>query len=97
MLRITKVLRASIFVLPAKISGKRSIILLVIQHVGTVEGYTCTKNAYELAHRLGVEMPITEQLYAVLFEGLDPKMTIAALMQRPKKNETEKDFLGECK
>ena len=49
------------------------------------------------SHRLGVEMPITEQLYAVLFEGLDPKMTIAALMQRPKKNETEKDFLGEGK
>ena len=68
-----------------------------VERVGTVEGYTCTKNAYELAHRLGVEMPITEQLYAVLFEGLDPKMTIAALMQRPKKNETEKDFLGEGK
>jgi len=68
-----------------------------VERVGTVEGYTCTKNAYELSHRLGVEMPITEQLYAVLFEGLDPKMTIAALMQRPKKNETEKDFLGEGK
>lgn len=68
-----------------------------VERVGTVEGYTCTKNAYELAHRLGVEMPITEQLYAVLFDGLDPKMTIAALMQRPKKNETEKDFLGESK
>jgi glycerol-3-phosphate dehydrogenase (NAD(P)+) len=66
-----------------------------VERVGTVEGYVCTKNAHELAARLGVELPITEQLYSVLFEGKNPKDSIANLMDRPKKQETEKDFLGE--
>lgn len=66
-----------------------------VDRVGTVEGYVCTKNAHELAARLGVEMPITEQLYSILFEGKDPKASISDLMDRPKKQETEKDFLGE--
>lgn len=65
-----------------------------VERVGTVEGYSCTKNAYELAARLGVEMPITEQLYAILFEGKPAKESIRALMDRPSKNETEQDFLG---
>ena len=65
-----------------------------VERVGTVEGYSCTKNAYELAKKLGVEMPITEQLYAVLFEGQPANASIRALMERPSKNETEEDFLG---
>ena len=65
-----------------------------VERVGTVEGYGCTKNAYVLAKKLGVEMPITEQLYAILFEGSKPADSIKKLMSRPSKNETEKDFLG---
>ncbi|MGN0632344.1 MAG: NAD(P)H-dependent glycerol-3-phosphate dehydrogenase [Oscillospiraceae bacterium] len=68
-----------------------------VERVGTVEGYICTKTAHDLAKKLGVEMPITEQLYAILFEGLEPKKSIAALMDRPKRNETEGDFLGDLK
>lgn len=66
-----------------------------VERVGTVEGYVCTKNAHELAAMLGVEMPITEQLYSILFNGKDPKESIGALMDRPKKQETEKEFLGD--
>ena len=65
-----------------------------VRQVGTVEGYGCTRNACELARRMGVEMPITEQLYSILFEGRDPKASISALMQRPSKPETEEDFLN---
>ena len=65
-----------------------------VQKVGTVEGYGCTKNAYAMAKKLGVEMPITEQLYSILFEGKAAGDSIKALMSRPSKNETEKDFLG---
>ncbi len=65
-----------------------------VERVGTVEGYICTRNAYELAKKMGVEMPITEQLYKVLFEGANAINAIAALMDRPSKNETESDFLG---
>lgn len=66
-----------------------------VERVGTVEGYTCTRNAYELAKRIGVEMPITEQLYKVLFEGEEAIEAMKALMGRPSKNETEGDFLGD--
>lgn len=66
-----------------------------VERVGTVEGYACTKNAWELSQELGVEMPITEQLARVLFEGKSPKKSLSDLMDRPAKNETEKEFLGD--
>ncbi|MBP1535353.1 MAG: NAD(P)-dependent glycerol-3-phosphate dehydrogenase [Ruminococcus sp.] len=65
-----------------------------VRQVGTVEGYTCTKNAYELAKKIGVEIPITEQLAGVLFNGTPVKDTIKKLMGRPSKNETENEFLN---
>ena len=65
-----------------------------VRIVGTVEGYVCTKNAYALAKKMGIEMPITEQLHRVLFEGEPAKNTIVNLMGRPVKNETENDFLS---
>ncbi len=66
-----------------------------VEKVGTVEGYSCTENAYLLSKKLGVEMPITEQLYKVLYEGQPASLTIQNLMGRPSKNETEGDFLGQ--
>ena len=51
-----------------------------VRQVGTVEGYICTKNAYELAKKLGVEMPITEQLADVLFNGSPVKDTVKKLI-----------------
>ena len=65
-----------------------------VRRIGTVEGYECTKNAHELAKRLGIEIPITEQLYGILFGGISPKDSINTLMSRPNKNETEDGFLG---
>ena len=65
-----------------------------VRQVGTVEGYSCTKNAFELARKLGVEMPITEQLANVLFNGSPVKETVKNLMGRPTRNETEEQFLN---
>ncbi|MBE7021699.1 MAG: NAD(P)H-dependent glycerol-3-phosphate dehydrogenase [Ruminococcaceae bacterium] len=58
-----------------------------------VEGFYTTKAAYKLATRLGVEMPITEQAYQVLFEGKDPKTAVMSLMVRKKKHETEREAI----
>ena len=55
-----------------------------VERVGTVEGYFCCKAAYELARRLNVEMPITEQLNEVLFNGGDVRHALGALMNRPQ-------------
>jgi glycerol-3-phosphate dehydrogenase (NAD(P)+) len=51
------------------------------------EGVGTTAAAMELARRLGVEMPITEQMYAVLYQGLGPRDAIRELMQRRLKEE----------
>lgn len=54
-----------------------------VKQVGTVEGYFCCKAAYALAKKVGVEMPITEQLYDVLFNGGDVREKLGKLMGRP--------------
>lgn len=54
-----------------------------------VEGYRNTKEVYALAKRLGVEMPITEQVYKVLYQGGTPHEAAKALLAREKKSETE--------
>ena len=59
-----------------------------------VEGFYATKAAYLLAKRVGVEMPIVEQAYGVLFEGKDPKTAVMSLMIRDKKHETEWDIMS---
>lgn len=60
-----------------------------VKQIGTVEGYYCCKVAYELAHSLNVDMPITEQLYRVLYEFADVKEALGNLMGRPHRHEAE--------
>ncbi len=55
----------------------------------TVEGYYAAKSAWELARKTGVEMPITAQAYAVLYEGSDPRQALSILMTRSKQREVE--------
>lgn len=57
-----------------------------------VEGVSATKAAYELAHKLGVVMPITTEAYNILFNGKNPKQAVYDLMQRDKKDESS-DYL----
>jgi glycerol-3-phosphate dehydrogenase (NAD(P)+) len=47
-----------------------------------VEGVGTTHEVMRLAARLGVEMPITEQVHAVLFEGRSPEGAVRALLAR---------------
>lgn len=55
-----------------------------VKRVGTVEGYFCCKAAYDLSRKLGVEMPITEQLNEILFHGGDVREALTKLMNRPQ-------------
>ncbi len=52
-----------------------------------VEGVQTTVSVQELARRHGVEMPITEAVHAILFEGLDPARAVSRLMERDPKLE----------
>ena len=54
-----------------------------------VEGYYAAASARALAEKAGVEMPITQAIYEVLYEGRDPGTVLAQLMNRDRKNELE--------
>ncbi len=58
-----------------------------------VEGVKTCSAAYALSQKTGVEMPIVEQAYQVLFQGMAPAEAVRNLMKRDKKHETEKAFL----
>ena len=51
------------------------------------EGVRTTAATVELARRQGIEMPITQQMHAVLYEGRPPRDAIRELMERPLKTE----------
>lgn len=54
-----------------------------------VEGRFTAKAVYNLAQQHNIDMPITEQVYKVLFEGLDPTVAAHALMERAVRPETD--------
>jgi len=53
------------------------------------EGVKTTLSAYHLALKTGVDMPIVEQVYQVLYEGKDPREGVRDLMTRELKLEPE--------
>lgn len=61
-----------------------------MQEVGAVvEGYYAAKSAWELCCRQGVDMPIVQAAYAVLYEGVSAGQVVDALLNRSKKAESE--------
>ncbi|MGI8642875.1 MAG: NAD(P)H-dependent glycerol-3-phosphate dehydrogenase [Thermomicrobiales bacterium] len=62
----------------------------IVQTLGHVaEGVGTTSAALALSRAVDVEMPIVEQMAAVLFEGRGPAEAIAALMERDARHELE--------
>lgn len=62
----------------------------VLSRMGmVVEGVRTTRAAYELAKQYEVEMPITFQLYEVLFANKAPRTAVEHLMGRLKTHEIE--------
>ncbi len=51
------------------------------------EGVRTTRSARGLAKREKVEMPITEEVYSVLYRGKDPRKALRDLMSRALKEE----------
>jgi len=52
-----------------------------------VEGVKAAAAVRTVAHQFGVDMPICEQVYSILYEELPPSAAVAALMQREVKPE----------
>ena len=67
--------------------GSGTPIKQALDDVGTVEGYYAADLAYKLAKKYKIEMPITEECYAILYENKDVRDVITDLMRRPKRSE----------
>ena len=67
--------------------GRKLAEILEGMNGKVAEGVLSTAAALGLAARYGVEMPITEQMDAILHRGKSPKVAIHELMTRPGKDE----------
>jgi glycerol-3-phosphate dehydrogenase (NAD(P)+) len=54
------------------------------------EGVRTSKSAYQLARKCGVDMPIVDQVYEILYEGKDPHEAVKELMTRDLRVELER-------
>ena len=61
-----------------------------MEQVGAVvEGYYAAKSAWELCQKQQVDMPIIHAAYQVLYENVDARKAVAALLTRQRKAESE--------
>jgi len=68
--------------------GRKLPEILAGMHGMVAEGIFTTTAAVGLAHARGIEMPITEQMHAILHEGKSPREAISDLMARRGRSET---------
>ena len=60
-----------------------------IQEIGQeIEGVSAAKETFLLAKKYAIDMPITEQTYKVLYEGLAPRTAVQNLLAREQKAES---------
>ena len=65
-----------------------------VQEIGAVvEGYYAAATARTLAQKAGIEMPITEGAYQVLYHNKNPRDVIVDLMTRKRKHELEDSWV----
>lgn len=68
--------------------GRGERLEAALDRIGmVVEGVRTTRAAVELGRRLGIELPIAEQVGRILFEGVAPAVALQELMTRPLKAE----------
>jgi len=58
----------------------RSLTEITDSMTGVAEGVATTSAAWSVGQQLGLEMPITEKIYQVLYQGLDPHQAADELM-----------------
>ena len=59
----------------------------VVGPLMVVEGVETCKAAYQLAQEKGIEMPITNAVYNILYNGKNIKTEVLQLMERERKSE----------
>jgi glycerol-3-phosphate dehydrogenase (NAD(P)+) len=72
-----------------KLGQGQKIKQIVDEMEMVAEGVKTTKSAYNLARREGVDMPILEQVYRVIYEDMDCGEAVKTLLARSLKEEIE--------
>lgn len=68
--------------------GKGRTLKEILENLGHVaEGVKTTKSAYDLSRKVGVDMPITNEVYKVLYEDKSPRQAVVDIMTRELKKE----------
>ena len=70
--------------------GQGKSVEQAMEEVGAVvEGYYAAAGAWELGQKLGVDMPIVEAAYSVLYEGVAAADVVKHLLMRSRRQESE--------
>ncbi|MBM3311154.1 MAG: NAD(P)-dependent glycerol-3-phosphate dehydrogenase [Candidatus Aminicenantes bacterium] len=72
-----------------ELGAGRPLGAVVAGHRTVAEGIPTTVSVRELANREGVEMPISEQVYQVLYRKKEPRRALADLMARELRHESD--------
>lgn len=72
-----------------RLGGGEKLVDIVASMQEIAEGVHNTRSVRELAAKVGVEMPITEQMYLVVHEAKDPKQAVVDLMTRRLRRESD--------
>ena len=73
--------------------GQGKPIQEALEEIGAVvEGYYAAANARTLAQKAGVEMPISQAAYEVLYEGREVRGVVSHLLGREKRSELEESW-----
>lgn len=74
--------------------GEGKSVAEAMEEVGaTVEGYYAAYSARQLAQKLGVEMPICECAYNILYENRPVNSVVEQLMKRGKRREEDESWI----
>jgi len=73
--------------LGVELTNGRSLKEITDSMTGVAEGVSTTAAAWDLARKLGIEMPITEKIYQVLYQGADPRQAADELMSAVARHE----------
>jgi glycerol-3-phosphate dehydrogenase (NAD(P)+) len=70
--------------------GKGRTLAEILESLGQVaEGVKTTKSAHNLGKKMGIELPITNEVYKVIYEDKPAKQALMDLMTRPLKHEND--------
>lgn len=69
------------------LAGGKTVAAAQAEIQQVVEGVLAAEAVREVADKLGIDMPICQEVYRILYEGASPREAVAALMSRELKSE----------